>query len=278
MSLTAYCKKCREEVEPGEICPRCGTRLGKNAAHAVWCVRRVPAKDWMSWNSVTRILLPAALALILAVPLAELVGGGPAAAERLLQGSFLPVVGILLAALLALTFLDLLLQGEDLVDYTVDNRGIHETVWLPDPTPLKLLARLKSPSLMKQAAGENPVLKLEERSLNWSNTARVQLWPEKCVILYYAPAWWSRVSLYCTPFTWEDALAMTREKLGKKKKIRLPDSLRVTVAPAGKARQSTVPADPEPDIFEESFREAEPAPAGSASESTSSEGQISMDI
>ena len=64
MALTAYCKKCGREVEPGEICPRCGTRLGKNAAHAAWCVERTPVKDWMYWNSVMRVLLPAALAIL----------------------------------------------------------------------------------------------------------------------------------------------------------------------------------------------------------------------
>ena len=67
MALTAYCKKCGREVEPGEICSRCGTRLGRNAAHAAWCVERTPVKDWMYWNSVMRLLLPAALAILLLV-------------------------------------------------------------------------------------------------------------------------------------------------------------------------------------------------------------------
>ena len=62
MALTAYCKKCAREVEPGEVCPYCGSKLGKNAAHAAWCVERTPVKDWMCWNALMRILLPAALA------------------------------------------------------------------------------------------------------------------------------------------------------------------------------------------------------------------------
>ena len=64
MALTAYCKKCAREVEPGERCPYCGSRLGKNAAHAAWCVERTPVRDWMSWNALMRILLPAALFIL----------------------------------------------------------------------------------------------------------------------------------------------------------------------------------------------------------------------
>ena len=52
-------------MDAGEVCPFCGTRLGKNAAHAAWCVERSPLKDWMSWNAVMRVLLPAGLAVLL---------------------------------------------------------------------------------------------------------------------------------------------------------------------------------------------------------------------
>ena len=51
MALTAYCKKCAREVDAGEICPYCGSRLGKNAAHAAWCVERA------AWGK-TRPMLP----------------------------------------------------------------------------------------------------------------------------------------------------------------------------------------------------------------------------
>ena len=86
-----------------------------------------------------------------------------------------------------------------------------------------------------------PVLKLEERHLSWRETARVQLWPEKCMILFYAPAWWLRVSAACTPLVWEDVMGLIREKLGRKKKIRLPASL---VAPPAPPRRKTKPMAP----------------------------------
>ena len=166
-------------------------------------------------------------------------------------------VGICLALLgtiLVMAFAALLLQGKELTDYIVDSRGVHEIHYLPDPTPVKLIARLKSPSLMKNAGQGNgvAVLKLDEKDLPWKNVARVQLWPEKCMILYYAPSWWMRIAAACTPFIWDDVMAMTREKLGKKRKIRLPASLVIpaeqrTRRSASRPESKPVFTDPEPE-------------------------------
>ena len=268
MALTAYCKKCNREVEARETCPRCGTKLGKNAAHAAWCVERTPVKDWMCWNALMRVLLPAALVILLGVLLAEGIAGGIGAVEQMLISGFTVVLLILLGTILVIAFAALLLQGKELTDYIVDNRGIHEIHYLPDPTPVKLIARMKSPALMKNAGQGNgvSVLKLDEKDLPWKNVARVQLWPEKCMILYYAPSWWMRIAAACTPFIWDDVMALTREKLGKKKKIRLPASL---VIPAEQRTRRTAPR-PEPrPVFPDPEPEPEPEPEESA-------GQMSL--
>ncbi len=251
MALTAYCKKCAREVDAGEICPICGTRLGKNATHAAWCVERIPVRDWICWNALMRILLPAALVILLLVLLAEGIAGGAAAVEALLVSGFPLVLLIGLGAILALALAALLLQGKELTDYVVDNRGIHEIHYLPDPTPVKLLVRLKPLSLMKTAEqdGKTAVLKLGEKDLPWRNVARVQLWPEKGMILYYAPSWWMRIAVACTPFSWNDVMALTREKLGKKRKIKLPSSLVIPAEPRTRrtvSRPAYIP-DPEPE-------------------------------
>ena len=225
MARTAYCKRCGKEVDAGEICPFCGTRLGKNAAHAAWCVDRTPVKDWMYWNSVMRLLLPGALAILALVLLLEGLFGGIGAEEKMLSSAFPAVLGILLLAVLAVIFLVLLLQGKELSDFVVDNRGIHETRYLPDPTPLKLLLRMKAPKLPED--GDSRIVMLSERRIAWKDISRVQLWPEKCMVLFYAPAWWLRIPVVCTPFSWEDAMEYIREKLGRKKKVRLPKSLTV---------------------------------------------------
>ena len=229
MARTAYCKRCGKEVDAGEMCPFCGTRLGKNAAHAAWCVERRPLADWMYWNSVMRLLLPGALVILVLVLLLEGIAGGIGAVDKMLASSFPIVLGILLLTVLAVTALVLLMQGKELSDFVVDSRGIHETRYLPNPTPLKLLLRLKAPRL--PAEDESRVMKLGERHIAWKDVARVQLWPEKCIVLFYAPSWWLRIPVVCTPFSWDDTMDYIREKLGKKKKVTLPQSLR-SEAPA----------------------------------------------
>ena len=158
----------------------------------------------------------------------------------------------------------------------MDNRGIHEIHYLPDPTPLRLITRLKSPSLMKdtEPGRKAPVLKLGEKDLPWKNVARVQLWPEKCMILYYAPAWWMRIAVICTPFAWDDVMALTREKLGKKKKIRLPSSLVVPAEQRTRRAASRPRPDPDPVVFPEP--EDSPPPDEDTA-SGESPGQMSMD-
>ena len=252
MALTAYCKKCAREVDAGKCCPYCGAKLGKNAAHAAWCVERTPVRDWMCWNALMRILLPAALVILLLVLLAEGIAGGIGAVETMLVSGFPAVLLILLGTILLLAFAALLLQGKELTDYIVDSRGIHEIHYLPNPTPLRLIARLKSPALLKNAEQGRriSVLKLGEKDLPWKNVARVQLWPEKCMILYYAPSWWMRIAAVCTPFIWNDVMAMTKEKLGKKKKITLPDSLVIPPEQRTRraaARPASKPVFPDPE-------------------------------
>ena len=248
MALTAYCKKCGREVDAGELCPYCGSRLGKNAAHAAWCVERTPVKDWMCWNALMRILLPAALFILLLVLVAEGISGGIGAVEKLLVSGFPAVLLILLGVILALALAALALQGKELTDYVVDNRGIHEIHYLPEPTPLKLITRLKSPAMIGSTAqsGSAPVLKLGEKDLAWKDVARVQLWPEKCMVLYYAPGWWLRIAVACTPFVWNDVMAVTREKLGKKRKVKLPSSLVIPADQRGRRSVSRPKYTPDP--------------------------------
>ena len=128
MALTAYCKKCGKEVEAGEVCRICGSRLGKTSAHAVWCVEIVPTRDWMSWNAVMRILLPTGLAALVLILLTEGFSGGTEAVERLLDSGLLTTLAILLGTALAATLAILLMQGRELADFTVDSRGIRE-IW-----------------------------------------------------------------------------------------------------------------------------------------------------
>ena len=256
MARTAYCKHCGKEVEAGEVCPECGTRLGKNAAHAAWCIERTPVKDWMYWNSVMRILLPGALVILILVLLLEGISGGAEALEKMLSSAFPAVLGVLLLTTVAVVFAVLLLRGKELSDFVIDNRGIHETRYLPNPTPLKLMLRMKAPGL-PEGDGSARVVKLSEHHIAWKDVGRVQLWPEKCTVLFYAPAWWLRIPVICTPFTWEDTMEYIREKLGKKKKVRLPQPLRAAAEPAASLRRTrTAPVYTEPEALQTRMDEA----------------------
>ncbi len=246
MALTAYCKKCNREVPPGEICPRCGTKLPRSATHAAWVVERRPAADWMCWNAVMRWLIPVGVAVLGLSLMLEWLSGGPEAVERLFRGSFPMILLSMILGGMATVLLVLGLQGKELVDYVIDSRGVHVTRYLPEPTPLKLIARLRSPSGMNQIdpEAETPLLRLGESDLAWKDVARVQLWPEKCYILFYAPAWWLRLPVRATPFSWEDALCFVRYRLGRKKTVELPEHLRTQAAKGTSARRSRTAGTP----------------------------------
>lgn len=244
MPLTCYCKKCAADVPVGDHCPNCGAKLAANTVRLAWCVDHTPVKDWMSWNAVARIVLPLAAVLVALMLVLEMAVGGVAGVERMLSGGVMIAVLGMITLGAALILLALMLQGDDVLDCVMDSKGLHVTQYLPEPTAVKLLMRLKSPQMLQQAGPDTPMLLLAQRDIAWKDVARVQLWPEKTLMLLYAPAWWLRLPLYCTPFTWEDALEMVRDKLGRKKGVNLPAELIAPPKPkapkAVKAKQLTI--------------------------------------
>lgn len=230
--LTSYCKKCGQDVPVASFCPHCRSKLAANTVRLAWCVEHHPVRDWMCWNAVMRLLLPGAAATLLLVILLEAILGGAAGVTALLGGGLIVTLAGILGMILVLMLLLFILQGDDLLDCVIDGRGVHVQVYLPHPTALKLLLRGKSPRMLED--GEDMLL-LSSREIAWKDVQRVQLWPEKNMILFYAPKWWMRVSLPCTPFTWEDALEFIRDKIGKKKSIILPEECKQAAPAKAKA-------------------------------------------
>ena len=239
-----------------------GGKLATSAVRLAWCVDHVPLRDWMCWNAVMRLLLPVVGATLGLILLMEgLLGGMTGVAALLGNGLVVTLLGMM-GMLLAVMLLVFILQGDDLLDCVIDARGIHVQTYLPEPTTLKLLLRGKSPQLLD--SGESMLL-LSSREIAWKDVARVQLWPEKTMILFYAPRWWMRVALPCTPFTWEDALDFIREKIGKKKAVVLPPECRQEApAKAKPARKQTIQEDylppmpiPEEEVPPETTQELE---------------------
>lgn len=247
--LTAYCKKCKKDVTPGDICPLCGGKLTRASQRMTWEIAHDPVKDWMCWNSAARIALPV-MALTAALLLGlEGISGGAAAVQKLVQGGMLHLMGGAVVVFFLVVWLVLLLQGEETLRCTADSKGVHVTAILHSPAPLQLALR------MKPASGtvDGPV-EVWQRDLPWKDIARVQLWEDKLLILFYAPAWWMRLSLPATADAYPAAILYLHDKLGKKKNIRLPDAIRAPgdelTAMVSASMQETEPADPKEPAWE----------------------------
>ena len=252
MAITIYCKACDRDVPAGERCPTCGAALKATGRRVVWSMAHDPILDWLKWNEVARILLPAYGVLFLLLLLAEGASGGMAGVMTFLPRGLW--TGLLILFLTGLVVaVGLLLQGRDVLDVEVDNKGVHQRVYLPRPTALKLLMRLKPLSLLDQG-GE--IILLCQTDVAWKDVARVQLWHEKTMVLLYAPFWLLRLRVRCDPFQYEDVLFFIREKLGKKRAVMLPPMLRQPAAPrkprsqGATARSTLAAAPPAPDTRE----------------------------
>lgn len=229
MAATVYCKKCDRDYPVSEVCPVCGSKLGKNAARVAWWhVEHRPVRDWMCWNAIMRIALPVATAIVVLIIALEALSGGAEAVETLLRNGLAMNVLLGLGWLLALVLGLLAAQGSDIMECAVDARGVHQRIMLVDPTPVKLLLRLRSPRMMDEVVtspDRPPMVCVAAQDLAWRDIARVQLWPEKTMLLFYAPTWWLRTYLPCTPASYEDSMRMIREKLGTSKHVILPGML-----------------------------------------------------
>ena len=236
MAISATCKKCGKEMDPGATCPICGGKL--SLPHTLWRISRRPVLNWISWNSFLRLALPV-LGLVALILLIAEMAGGTGGLRRFLEG---PVPGVLLwllAGLLAAVGLLLLLQGRETLELAADKSGVTLRVLLPRPTPLRLLAHGRSPRLMQE-----PSLRMEygllvdERRVDWKELTRVQLWPEKGMFLLYGPRWWLRMAVPCDAEGWREMSAQVTDKLARKKGVVVPPSLRPPEKPKAAAASS----------------------------------------
>lgn len=246
MAATVYCKRCDRDYPVSEVCPVCGAKLGKNAVRVAWWhVSHRPATDWMCWNAIMRIALPVMAAIVVLIIALEALSGGAAAVEELLRSGLAMNMLLALGWLLALVLGLLAAQGSDIMECAVDAKGVHQRIMLVDPTPIKLILRLRSPRMMDEAVispDRPPMVCVGGQDLAWRDIARVQLWPEKTMLLFYAPKWWLRTYLPCTPAAYEDSIRLIREKLGSDKRVILPGLLTDgKAAPAKSAARKPAP-------------------------------------
>ena len=236
MPYTVYCKKCCCEVSPGETCPVCSASLKGKKERETFTVYRRAVTDWMCWNRVMRVYLPAwaFLSAALLVPAGVTAFATGRSMNAILPPVLLPVWMLLGIAVIALL---LLFQGVSRLDCTVDSHGVRMVELLETPTTLQLLAHLRSPSLTQDEI-ESGLYLLHVHDLAWKDISRVDLWPEKGFVLLYQPAHWLRIPLPCPPGDYEIVLEEIRRNAGAKKRIILPQELKTEEPAEAKPRKA----------------------------------------
>ncbi len=228
MPLVNYCRKCKAEVPPGEVCPYCGGKIAPSGERLSFETTRVPVRDWFAWNGLLRVLLPAYGLVVALVLVGEAAAGGMESVAALLRQGFLGLMGAVLAVLLAAVGLLLGLQGPELVRYVLDRQGVQARVYVPQGSERRLWARFLSPQAVaalneNEAAAPEGLVLVRRVVLPWAQVRRVRIWREEGVVLLFRPALWQALCVRCP----QRELAQVEAFLGKKlKRLLSPPSAR----------------------------------------------------
>ncbi len=219
MPVVSYCKKCKTEVPVSDVCMSCGKKLPKNSERLSWYNINEPVKDWMSWNSVMRILLPVLFIIFLLVFLVEWLTRGSQGAVHLLSQGLLPTFLLVTTGLSLIIGAILLMQGQESIQYVIDHQGVHTYTFLTKPTKLKWYLRFQRPPIVNGKKDLNACV--VEKHVLYKQVRGISLWPDKWKILIYYPKFWLALPLSCAPMNYEEVLAYLFEKLNKKGGIKV---------------------------------------------------------
>lgn len=186
--IYSYCKRCNLE-SPGDTCTGCGKRAPVSAQMDQWSIASNPVMDGRVWRAALTALLSAAALLLAVVFGMETAVNGSAAAGILFRGSTPRMILALVPVGLAITFLFLILQGQEVDVFKLDVQGAHLRTW-HGPQKWKSWARLQSADPRKNVPQQDgSVVHLsQERHLLWKDVAAVQYRPAKATIaIYHTP-------------------------------------------------------------------------------------------
>ena len=228
MAWMNECKKCKREVNTGETCSLCGGKLAKTNERLSFWMYRIPVREWFAWNLVLRVALPV-LVLVAGFTLA-LEGGmsGEKGIQALfLQGFLWMLLGVLGAMLLAMLIV-LIVQGKEIVRYTLDKTGIHACTYLERETALKRCAHFVTAAAVErlQSGGKavDGLVLVKAVEIPWVSIKRVRFWNENRQILFFRPTWWQVLVITCPPIEYTEAEAYIRKKLGRNKAVSIVPS------------------------------------------------------
>ena len=201
----AYCKKCKQEVEPAAICPQCGQKLTAASTRLSWVYQYAPFRDFLSWNGILRVGLPALALLFLVVLGVELIRKGPLGVQTLLAQGFIELMLVLTATLLVLVLMILMYKGRVEARYVLDHKGAHVQLWQVRPPWIRRLFHRMSEAARFDDAGDGTWM-MEEKHLSWAALKRVGVWPDRDKILLYNPRFFMTLALHCLPENYDDSL------------------------------------------------------------------------
>ena len=215
MPVMAYCKKCKQEVEPGSLCPLCGQKLAASSLRLSWTYRYAPVREFLSWNSIFRVALPVLALLLMLVVGVEWGRKGFLGVQALLAQGLLSLLLLLAAAMVLAAFAALLMRGREEIRYILDGKGVHVQVFRAKPSLAERLFRTGQMDAEAAMQGQ-PGRMLEEKHIPWIALRRVELWPDRDKILLYSPRFWLCISLHGLPETYDDAVRFIYEHVKKR--------------------------------------------------------------
>ena len=186
--IYSYCKRCNLE-SPGDTCTGCGKRAAVSAQMDQWSIAVNPLMDGRAWRAALTALTSAALLLMAVVFGMEAAINGGEAAGVLFRGSTPRMIIALVPVGMAVTFLFLLLQGQEVDVFKLDAQGAHLRTW-HGPQKWKSWARLQSADPEKNIQQQDgSIMHLsQERHLLWKDVQAVRYKPGKAAIaLYHTP-------------------------------------------------------------------------------------------
>lgn len=222
MPVVAYCKKCKQEVEPASLCSLCGQKLPSGSLRISWTYAYSPVREFLSWNSILRVGIPSLVLLMVVVAGMELYRKGMVGMQILFAQGFASLMLTLFVILFAAALLSLLVRGRVHANYVLDQKGVHVRLWQEKPS---LILRILHITPGKEDAaglmGDGMRL-LEEKHLPYAIIKRVGVWPDRDKILLYNPRFFQAQAIHCLPDTYDDCLRFLYEQVKKRPGVMQP--------------------------------------------------------
>jgi len=218
MPVMAYCKKCKQEVMPDYVCPQCGQKLPVNSLRLSWTYELTPVRDFLSWNNIFRVALPALILLMFLIVGVEWGSKGWLGVQALMAQGFWSLLLLLAAAMLMVALIGLMMRGREEVRYILDSKGLHAQIWQGKPSFIKRLFHMIPADAQIGSMGQTEWM-LEEKHIPWPALRRVGFWPDRDKILLYSPRFWLALALHALPETYDDAVRFIYEHVKKRPNV-----------------------------------------------------------